>query len=241
MDTEWAIKELETFLELTRQVPHQNDPSSGVFVLGKRMASSSSAAAEAAHVVEQILDQALRGWRAALPSPDRDYRGLREQAARGRAALHRQAEIEAKLGDAAPRVNLGALHPWVWDAARTLWADGHRALAVQQAAIAVNAQAKAKLRRRDVSETPLFQQAFSSDAPTPSAPRLRIDGYDAGDTSSKNRQRGAMALSEGLYAAIRNPLGHELAPEWTEDIALEMLAAFSMLARWVDDAAVERA
>ncbi len=70
---------------------------------------------------------------------------------------------------------------------------------------------------------------------------LRVAGYDAADTSSTNRQRVAMALAERLSAAIRDLLGHELTAVSDEEIALEPLAAFSMLARWVDDAGVDRA
>ena len=44
-------------------------------------------------------------------------------------------------------------------------------------------------------------------------------------------------LRRGCFAGIRNPLAHDLG-ELSEDEALEQLAAFSVLARWVDDAAV---
>ena len=239
MNVEWAVQQIDAFLDVTQQVAYPNNPNSGVFVMGTTMRGSENAASEAAHVVERILDVALPDWRKRVSTPDREYAGLRDQASRGRAALLRDHEIVEMLGDAAPRVSLGELHPWVWDAAKGLWADGHRALAVQQAAIAVNTHTQAKLARRDVSETQLFQQSFSSDSPTSGAPRLRVDG-DPELPSTKNRQRGAMALAEGLYSAIRNPLGHELAPEWDENVALEMLSAFSMLARWVDEASVER-
>ncbi len=47
-----------------------------------------------------------------------------------------------------------------------------------------------------------------------------------------------MVFADGCYTAIRNPAAHEVQEELTEDEALEQLAAFSVLARWVDQAKV---
>ncbi|MFG2485026.1 TIGR02391 family protein [Streptomyces virginiae] len=64
---------------------------------------------------------------------------------------------------------------------------------------------------------------------------------DGGDTF-RSVHRGAMAFAEGCYAGIRNPNSHEVdLPELPEHEALEQLAAFSVLARWVDTAAVAQA
>ncbi|MFI1679106.1 TIGR02391 family protein [Streptomyces sp. NPDC020607] len=50
-----------------------------------------------------------------------------------------------------------------------------------------------------------------------------------------------MSFAEGCFAAIRNPSSHEDGlPELPEHEALEQLAAFSGLARWVDAALVTR-
>ncbi|MFE9850234.1 TIGR02391 family protein [Streptomyces sp. NPDC005576] len=52
-------------------------------------------------------------------------------------------------------------------------------------------------------------------------------------------QRGAAAFSEGSYAALRNPNRHEDGvSELSEHQALEQLAALSVLARWVEEAAL---
>ncbi|MFE2567778.1 TIGR02391 family protein [Streptomyces mirabilis] len=60
---------------------------------------------------------------------------------------------------------------------------------------------------------------------------------DDGSDTFRSVHRGAMALAEGCYAAIRNPNSHEDGlPELPEHEALEQLAAFSLLARWVDAA-----
>ena len=108
-----------------------------------------------------------------------------------------------------------------------------------QAAIRINAEAQAKLDRRDASETALFNQAFSLDPPGPDAARLRLSEHD-GSKTYENRHRGARAFAEGLYSAIRNPGMHDGAGELAEQGALERPAAFSILARWVDEAAVLR-
>lgn len=108
-----------------------------------------------------------------------------------------------------------------------------------QAAIRVNFETQSKLGRTDVSEVDLFNQAFSLDAPKPGAPRLRLAVDDGGKTY-KNLHQGARAFAEGLYTGIRNPGVHRPPPTGGGDdhLALEQLAAFSLLARWVDQAEV---
>ncbi|MEV6845402.1 TIGR02391 family protein [Actinoplanes sp. NPDC051411] len=126
---------------------------------------------------------------------------------------------------------------------------GERAILLEQrslppgrhaAAIRVNSETQANLGRVDVSETKLFNEAFSVDAPKPGAPRLRLMPDDGSDTY-KSLHRGARAFAEGLYAGIRNPGMHTPPPAGggVEQLALEQLAAFSLLARWVDQATVE--
>lgn len=106
-----------------------------------------------------------------------------------------------------------------------------------QAAIRVNAETQAKLGRMDVSETALFNEAFSLDAPKEGKSRLRLAEDDGGDTY-KSLHRGARSFAEGLYAAIRNPGMHQPERATDEHLALEQLAAFSLLARWVDQSQV---
>ncbi|MEU0002312.1 TIGR02391 family protein [Streptomyces microflavus] len=51
---------------------------------------------------------------------------------------------------------------------------------------------------------------------------------------------GVMSFAKGCFAGIRNPNSHEDGlPELPEHEALEQLAAFSVLARWVDSAALD--
>lgn len=53
---------------------------------------------------------------------------------------------------------------------------------------------------------------------------------------------GVTQFGQGLYSAVRNPLAHEEPGHsgMSEPEALEALAAFSLLARWIDRATVQR-
>lgn len=212
----------------------------GVAYVGTVMSGSPTEAAARAHVVEQILDRALPGWRKERPVKDAKYRWLRDQASRAKAALERQTELAEKLGDNATDMDAANLHPWAWENGKSYWNHGHYHQAVMQAAIRVNAETQAKLGRLDVSETALFNEAFSLSEPKRHAPRLRLMEND-GSKTFENLHRGARAFAEGLYAAIRNPGLHVPHGDGEEQVAMEQLAAFSLLARWVDQATVLQA
>ena len=130
------------------------------------------------------------------------------------------------------------LHPWVWGGAASLWQSDHYRSAVEDAAKKVNAETQNKVGRRDLSETKLFQEVFSDKPAEPGKARLRRMANDGSDTY-RSVQRGAMALAEGIYAGIRNPFNHEDPRDIDEQVALEYLAALSVLARWVDESTVE--
>jgi hypothetical protein len=244
LNTEWAIVEIDKFLHMTEQVAWENDPYSGVVMIGSSMRAESTDASAQAHVVEQILDRvpAMAGWRKSRPAKDLKYDWLRDQASRAKAALQREAELKEKLGDNAPDMDAANLHPWAWESGRSFWNNGFFQAAVMEAAKKINSETQAKIGRVDIGEVNLFQQAFSLDAPKPNAPRLRLAKNDGSDTF-KNLHQGARAFAEGLYWAIRNPGMHTPSPAdgGEEQLALEQLAAFSLLARWVEEAIVETA
>ncbi|WP_204078901.1 TIGR02391 family protein [Planotetraspora phitsanulokensis] len=106
------------------------------------------------------------------------------------------------------------------------------------AAVKLNAETQNKRGRKDVSEKDLFRQAFTTKAPEPGKSRLRLMADDGSPTYS-SLQDGAAAYAEGCYRAIRNPTSRTVQNELPEAEALEQLAAFSVLARWVDAAKVE--
>lgn len=234
LDVDWAIAQLVAFLRLTRPEPidlgvSQYDPPSPQAQVGP----VEDPIEQLGYVVERILDLVLVGWRDQRTSAYDDYR--RPAANRALAQLRRQAELDAKLGDAAPSLDAALMHPWVWDGARSLWRSGHFAESVTAASRKVNAEAQNKLGRRDLGETKLFQEAFSTQPPEPGRPRLRLS-VDGGSPTFRDRQAGAIQLASGLYTGLRNPASHEDHDELPEHEALEQLAALSVLARMVDRA-----
>lgn len=239
MDSEWAVKELRTFVELTTLVAPP--PTPGVAFFGDdRYPKGRGEIPAAAQVIEQVLDRVLPDWRSAIPEDKRRrWQQHREAAKRAIAQLEREEELRERLGDNSPVLDAARLHPWVWEGARSLWQSRHFREAVRAACVKLNAETQNKLGVRDLSEIALFQMAFSADEPTPTKPRLRPPGDDGGKTALSVR-RGIMAFAEGCFAAIRNPTSHDVQDELPEHEALEQLAAFSMLARWVDRATVSR-
>lgn len=245
IDIAWARDELAQFLKLTA-LQRPADPP-GVVTYSSRLSNRGSQAdiAASAHVVEQILNRVLPQWRVEVPDDknktvNRWYQH-REAVQRADAALQRDAEVRTRLGDDAPQLSASSMHSWVWEGARALWRSGHFREAVTAAARKVNAETQNKMGRRDLSETKLFQSAFSLNAPQTAEPRLRLMVNDGSDTF-RSVHRGAMAFAEGCYAGIRNPNSHEDGlPELPEHEALEQLAVFSVLARWVETATVLKA
>jgi hypothetical protein len=132
------------------------------------------------------------------------------------------------------------VHPWVWGSVQGVWGSGHYRQAVAVAAVAVNAQAQAKVGRKDLSEWKLLNDAFGLKDPEPGKPCLRLAPKEDSDTW-RSRHEGAAAFARGVYAGIRNPIAHEAGDELEENEALEQLAASSILVRWIDMATVEKA
>ncbi len=235
MDIQWALEQLRDFATLTTGL---RPGTPGISVTPAEREINSHAAAEA-HVIEQILDRVLPEWRTRIPESRLMRWGKHHEAAlRAIAQLERQDELQEKLGDNAPTLDAGRMHPWAWEGARSLWQSGHLREAVRAASVKVNAETQNKLGRRDASETDLFRQAYSQDDPKPGQPRLRPPDDDGGRTALGLR-RGIMALAEGCYAALRNPASHDVLSELPETEALEQLAAFSLLARFVDRSEVK--
>ncbi|MGV9937870.1 TIGR02391 family protein [Streptomyces olivaceoviridis] len=238
IDVEWARGELARFLELTELYRPPDPPGMTVWTTRKSNRGSQEDIVASAHVVEQILDRVLPGWRTEVPGNGRVNRWSqhREAAQRADVALQRDAEIQERLGDTALRLNAGNLHPWVWAAARPLWRGGHFREAVTAAARRVNRQTQDKVGRRDATETALFQSVFSKDDPKPGGAEAAADARRRKrHLPQRPTRRGC--LRRGLHAGIRNPNSHEDGlPELPEHEALEQLAAFSVLARWVDTA-----
>jgi len=238
VDNDWALEQLRAFVALSEL--KQPRSGGGVVFVGDsaRPVGSHADIVAAAQVIEQILDRALPRWRTEVEDDGRKrWTRHRDAARRSIVQIERQEELATRLGENAPTLSAASLHPWVWDGAKSLWQSGHFRESVRAASVAINAHLQNKVGRRDLSEQPLFQEAFSNDEPKPGKPRLRPAGDDGGKTALSVR-RGIVAFAEGSYAAVRNPASHDLCLELEESIALEQLAAFSMLARWVDESSV---
>ena len=237
MNTEWAIAELDTFIG---QTVMRNGSSGYLITSSDVTAAPDVEVTKQAPIVEQILDRVIPKWRVDVPKSSANNRWSRhrEAAIRAREQLVREQEIRENLGENAPELSAAELHDWVWSGAKSLWQSGHYREAVEGAIKKLNAETQNKVGRRDVSETNLFKQAYSTDGAIPGKVRLRRMTPDASDTY-KSVQRGAMAFAEGVFAGIRNPLSHEADQELSEQEALEYLAALSVLARWVDESEVE--
>jgi hypothetical protein len=150
--------------------------------------------------------------------------------------LDDQDEWAVKLAPDAPALPADSFHPWVWDAAQTFWDSGHYRKAVDVAANALNAHTQAKASRRDIFDTDLMNQVFT-DKPKPGQAYLQLPG-DQADQTVRSRNRALRPFAEGCFAGLRNPAAHEHGPDWDEQKALEYLAAFSILARWIDECVV---
>lgn len=239
MNTEWAIKELDTFIE---QTVMRNGSGDGFITSSDYTAASDVEVARQAQIIEKILDRVIPNWRTEISGKMANNRWARhrEAAIRAREELIRKQEVDENLGENAPELSATELHPWIWEGAKSLWQSDHYREAVGGAIRKLNAETQNKVDRRDVSETDLFKQSFSMDEPKVGKSRLRRMKDDGSDTY-KSVQRGAMALAEGVFAGIRSPLSHEVDQELSEQEALEYLAALSVLARWVDQSDVESA
>lgn len=238
INAEWAIEQLEDFIKATT-VTYVPSPPSSIGFHSYKTASPEDEIVKKAQVVEQILDRIVPGWRTSIKKKDRQKWSIHYEASvRAKESLLRADEIRKNLGEDAPELSAAKFHPWIWSGAQSLWRSGHYRSAVEDAAKKLNAETQNKIGRRDLSESKLFQEAYSDKPAAPGKSRLRRVKNDGSDTY-KSMQRGAMALAEGIYAGIRNPFNHEDPKDIDEQVALEYLAALSVLARWVDESEVE--
>lgn len=148
------------------------------------------------------------------------------------------AEARKRMQPDSPDLAADQLHPWVWEAAAPLWNAGSRPDAIYAAARSVNAHPQQMRGHHDKSEAALCREFFSPDPPAPGRPHLRFPGTTTSATW-RSRQQGAMEFGAGCFTGIRNPVAHEYGLKLTEQVALEYLAAFSVLARSIDECTVE--
>lgn len=241
VDLEGVKTELERFVN---DVVPKNGSGNGVITPRSHAACGRNRAIELTERVRPILEALYAEWRSENPeSKNFEFKSERDASIRLLARIESREEVDALLGgaDSSPRLAAGAMHELVWGAAAAQWSTGHRHEAVLAAAKAVNSMLQAKVGRRDVSEMKLVREAFSDGPPSAGKQRLRFLEV-ADEQTRESMRRGVMDFGSGCFQAIRNPIGHlpneEL--ELSEQAALERLAALSLFARWIDEAAVER-
>jgi len=239
VDVDWVVAQLHAFVEETRAVGLSN---STVLTARTKPACGRPRAIELAEMVRPILDRLYPEWRSENPESKNDeFKPERDAAQRLLARLANRSEVESRLGgsDSSPAVRTSEMHPLIWGAAQTQWVTGHRHEAVLAASKAVNSHLQNKVGRRDVSETDLVRQSLSEKDPEPGKPRLRFLSIEDAQTRESMRQ-GVMSFGAGCFGAIRNPVGHlpNTEVDLPEHVAVEQLAALSLLARWLDAADV---
>ena len=167
------------------------------------------------------------------------HRG-RKAALRLKGIIDGRQRRDVLLSPTGPQLSASGLHPWVWDAAKTLWQGMHYRQAVFEAANAVTLQAQIKVKDANTDGRSLYSQIFSTKDPESGKARLRFPEYDQDQSQDTwtSAHEGAMHFGMGCALRIRNLLAHPDHSEstLTEQEALEYLAALSILARWVDEA-----
>ncbi len=237
MDRAWMRQKLESYRDLLDQFIRLHTPWTSPE--GKALVDGLHRQEPTVKEILKRLDPALAdfvldasGGKNASPS------GVLACIQKGLGILGDQEEWAVKLLPDAPVLPADQLHPWVWDSARTLWETGHYRQAVHTAANAITAKTQAKLNRRDLSDKKLMQEAFTS-ATRPGVARLVVDTAGLSGESASGMQAAVNNFAAGCYQGIRNPAAHEHEVDWDEQMALEYLAALSVLARWIDKATVE--
>lgn len=242
---EWATGRLRDFERIATPV-YVPSPSNSIGFHSYKTTGEFDEVLKACVVVERILDKYTPNWREENKKDKNEryrFRTIYEATKRCIALLENQADIDLHLADRGPSLDAAALHPWVWEAARSSWNAGLYEDAVDAAARSVNAHLRVKVSRRDIGEGDLIGNLLSQKAPDEKNPRLRLPLPDnTADQTVKAIYSGVSQYGQGLFSAVRNPLAHE-GPGHSgmdEAEALEALAAFSLLARWLDRATVRR-
>ena len=197
INIEWSVAQLDDFIAAST-THFKESPPNTIGHGSYETAATKDEVIQKAQVIEQILDRVVSGWRdLEIDTRRKRWEKHREASIRARQELLRQDEVRKNLGDDAPEISAARLHPWVWSGAASLWRSGHYRSSVEDAAKKVNAETQNKIGRRDLSETKLFQEAFSEKPAEAGKPRLRRMAKDGSDTY-KSAQRGVMALAEGM-------------------------------------------
>jgi len=155
------------------------------------------------------------------------------------------AEAEGGGDDTLPPFTPARMHPLIWSAAADHWTTHQYRVAVREAAEALTVEWKTRLGRNDVDDTVFWQQTLSSGDPVAGRPKVVWPG-DAGDKTVKSMRGGLEPLAKslnqlatGLNLIVRNVATHTR-QELSEQEGMERLAAYSLLARLLDQCEIRR-
>jgi uncharacterized protein (TIGR02391 family) len=242
MNVDWAINEVGAFIAVCEKHTQEHNRLGGAGRTDPNLKKLYDDAIARMALIERIADRAWPEWREqeGMARFGWEYDHLVGMSKQLLLLLTRREEIERNLGYAGPSLAAETLNPDVWESAKSLWRNGHFGEAVHAAAKAVNAALQTKVGRRDISDSKLVSECFSLDPPKAGTPRLRLMRNDGSETY-KSLHEGALSFGRGCFLGIRNVLAHEFGgkAEPPESLALEYLAAFSLLANWVEQAEVE--
>lgn len=155
-------------------------------------------------------------------------------------------EAEAASESGVPGFAPSELHPLIWGAAAAHWTTHQYRVAVREAAEALTVHWRNRLGRDDVDGTDFWQQTLSSGHPEPKRPKLVWPGDSTNKTTRSMRggleplAKSLNQLATGLNLTIRNVTTHTR-KEMTEQEGMERLAAYSYLARLLDECEIRRA
>lgn len=149
------------------------------------------------------------------------------------------ADAESRTDADLPAFAPAQFHPVVWAGASAHWTTHQYRVAVREAAEGLTVHWKERLSRSDVDDTVFWQQTLSPGAPEPGKPKLVWPGST--DDKTVKSMRGGLeplakalnALATGLNLTVRNVTTHTRS-ELSEQEAMERLAAYSYLARLLD-------
>lgn len=155
-------------------------------------------------------------------------------------------ESESRADSELPTFAPARFHPVVWACASVHWTTHQYRVAVREAAEGLSLHWKEKLARNDVDDTVFWQQTLAPGDPETGQPKLRWPGAPEDKTTKSMRggleplAKALNALATGLNLTVRNVATHTRA-ELSEQEAMERLAAYSYLARLLDQCVVETA
>lgn len=156
------------------------------------------------------------------------------------------ADADGRQSSDIPAFSPALMHPVIWAGAAVHWTSHQYRVAVREAAEGLTILWKERLGRSDVDDTKFWQQTLSPGDPLPGKPKMRWPG-DPDAKTTKSMQGGLepmakslTSLATGLNLTVRNVATHTR-EELDEQQAMERLAAYSYLARLLDQCEVLRA